>query len=318
MVKEMVQDYTGEAKDPKATGKVLANLQKELNTIDREIQWKTENKELGKDEGQNDKIGKRRGIADKIDELKGRLQQWKKERAYKKYASKLSKKHHKELMQKPTEKDLKKATGVKSVLIDSKSGLNFVKTEAGYLQAWKNRAGDNLKKSIMKKNYKTRVYDIYRKDKNGNLVRAKQVTTYKMDSKGNGRFEALTFYANGNIDRFSENYVRGEKSMSRTEKIIKPDSLKNQFKSLENSKSQRAEIENIARRRNEYFKTVGVKNEIVKDANIKKSEHQFSKNEKSEFENDIYRESKFSKSHEGEVENLKSEGRNFEKSEIEK
>lgn len=326
LVKEMAKDYTGEAKDPKATGKTLAKLQKELNIIDRDMKPQ----------------GFRKGIAHKIDELKGALREIKNERTYNKYAKKLNDKHHKELMLKPTDKDLKKATGIRSALLDSKSGFNFVKTETGLWQAWKNRAVDNLKKAVTKKQYKTRTFDIFKKDKNGNLVRQKQVNSFKMDSKGNGKFESLTFHADGKIDRYREEYFKGERTKILQSTIEKPDSLKSRFvpnfeKTQEGKieKSKEGKVENLKEKGSEKLKTSteifekskggkteisknpeagfeksgDEKSEILKDATAKNSE-------KSEFENEIYlrddlsnseksENSKIEKPEEGKVENFK-------------
>ncbi|OQA02707.1 MAG: Multifunctional conjugation protein TraI [Planctomycetes bacterium ADurb.Bin401] len=288
LVKDMAKDYTGEGKDPKATGKTLAKLQKELNIIDKEIQWQAQQKEIAAEAGKAAEslaknAEKRKGIAHKIDELKGALREIKNERTYNKYAKKLSDKHRKDLYRKPTEKDLQKATGWRSVLLESKSTLSvnsaksqyltthpIVKTETGLWQAWKNRAVDNLKKAVTQKQHKTRTFDIFKKDKNGNLVRQKQVTTYRMDRKGNGYFESLTFHAGGKIDRYREEFYKGERTKILQSTIEKPDSLKSRFvpifekskegnfenlrspelknprgRSLKNEKSQEGKIENL-------------------------------------------------------------------------
>jgi len=267
LVKQMAQDYTREADDPKATGKTLAKLKKELNNLDKDASKLPEKGELHKAE-------KRKSISQKIDELKGVLREMKNERTYNKYAKKLSDKHRKDLYQKPTKKDLEKATGLRSVFLDSKSG-NFVKTEVGFWQAWKHRASDNLKKAITKKQYKTRTFDIFTKDKNGNLVRQKQVNSFKMDSKGNGKFESLTFHADGKIDRYREEFYKGEKTKILKESIEKPDSLKSRFVPIF-EKSKEGKLENL------------------RDAGLRNSE-------RSEFENENFKTDSLSKSEKSET-----------------
>ncbi|OQA02660.1 MAG: Multifunctional conjugation protein TraI [Planctomycetes bacterium ADurb.Bin401] len=327
LFKEMAKDYTGEK--TKATGKTLSKLQKELNIIDKEIQWQAEQKKLaaeiekaaeavqvGIEKPKGDpadaqqkalaeKVEKRKGIAQKIDEIKGAIRQIKTEREYEKYAKKLSNRHRKDLFRKPTRKDLAKATGWRSVILNSKSTLSIdaakteyttthptVRTEAGYWEAWKNRAIDHLKKSITKKNYKTRTYDVFKKDKNGNLLWQKQVTSYKMDRKGNGYFESLTFHADGKIDRFYEVFYKGEKVKVFIHTIEKPDSLKSRFVPIL-EKSQR---ENLTEKGNGNLKSLAEifeKSEVGKTENLKEVGPQ--KSEKSEFEKEIYQQGDLSK-----------------------
>ena len=133
---------------------------------------------------------------------------------------------------------------------------------------------------------------VFKKDKSGNLIRQKQVTSYKMDKKGNGYFESLTFHADGKIDRYREEFFKGEKTKILKSTMEKPDSLKSRFVPIF-EKSQR---ENLTEKGSRNLKSSGEifeksrerKFENLKDAGLQKSE-------KSEFEKEIYQQGDLSK-----------------------
>ena len=103
-----------------------------------------------------------------------------------------------------------------------------------------------------------------------------------IDKKGNGYFESLTFHADGKIDRYREEFYKGEKTKILQSTIEKPDSLKSRFVPI-------------------FEKSKEGKTENLKDAGLKKSE-------RSEFENEIYKGNDLSKSERDQRENLKEKG----------
>jgi len=135
-----------------------------------------------------------------------------------------------------------------------------------------------------------------------------------MDRKGNGYFESLTFHAGGKIDRYREEFYKGERTKILQSTIEKPDSLKSRFVPIfEKSKEgnfenlRSPELKNPRGRSLKNEKSQEGKIENLKDAGLKKSE-------RSEFENEIYQSNDLSKSERDQRENLNSSAEIFEKS----
>ena len=100
-----------------------------------------------------------------------------------------------------------------------------------------------------------------------------------MDRKGNGYFESLTFHAGGKIDRYREEFYKGERTKILQSTIEKPDSLKSRFVPIfEKSKEgnfenlRSPELKNPRGRSLKNEKSQEGKIENLKDAGLKKSE----------------------------------------------
>ena len=121
-----------------------------------------------------------------------------------------------------------------------------------------------------------------------------------IDKKGNGYFESLTFHADGKIDRYREEFYKGERTKILQSTIEKPDSLKSRFVPIF-EKSKEGKTENLKSQEAGFEKSQEGKIENLKEAGLKKSE-------RSEFENEIYQSNDLSKSERSETSEIEKSG----------
>ncbi len=153
---------------------------------------------------------------------------------YQQYANKLSSKDWADLKEGDHEKDFKKAGGIRSFLLDTKTNANkgTLKAEFSIVSALKNRLSDFIKnrfhRAISKVKFnavsfeKNKNYDVFYRDRSGNIQKAKQVTHFETDRKGlKQKYVSLTYFKNGDI---LKNTIErnGGKSTQRSETIKNP------------------------------------------------------------------------------------------------
>ncbi len=149
---------------------------------------------------------------------------------YRKFAKKFTDRDRRDLQKAAKEKDIKKAAGIKSFIVstkttyDPKTKTEKYKTEK-LSDAWKSRVKDEFKNAfgkIFDKKYHstTRKYDVFIRHKDGRIERAKQVVKIT-NTRAKQDVEVTTLRANGSI-HVATSHTSGNTTFSKSEFLKQP------------------------------------------------------------------------------------------------